>query len=44
MRWKSAWEYAYRFSLITRAIPLALVRVWDDYKARPLDQVVGQRG
>jgi len=45
MQVESAWEYAYRFFFdYPRPFPWHLVRVWDDYKARPLDQVCGPEG
>jgi capsule polysaccharide export protein KpsC/LpsZ len=42
---ESAWEYAYRFFFeYPRPFPWHLVRVWDDYKARPLASVLGPEG
>jgi hypothetical protein len=42
---ESAWEYAYRFFFeYPRPFPWHLVRVWDDYKNRPLSQVCGPEG
>lgn len=42
---ESAWEYAYRFFFeYPRPFPWHLVRVWDDYKSRPLDMVCGPDG
>ncbi len=42
---ESAWEYAYRFFFeYPRPFPWHLVRVWDDYKNRPLAQVCGPEG
>jgi hypothetical protein len=42
---ESAWEYAYRFFFeYPRPFPWHLVRVWDDYKARPLAAVLGEEG
>ena len=42
---ESAWEYAYRFFFeYPRPFPWHLVRVWEDYKARPLSQVCGPEG
>lgn len=42
---ENAWEYAYRFFFeYPRPFPWHLVRVWDDYKARPLSTVLGPEG
>lgn len=42
---ESAWEYAYRFFFdYPRPFPWHLVRVWDDYKARPLSSVLSEEG
>lgn len=42
---ESAWEYAYRFFFeYPRPFPWHLVRVWDDYKARPLQSVLSPEG
>ncbi len=42
---ESAWEYAYRFFFeYPRPFPWHLVRVWDDYKSRPLSAVCGPEG
>lgn len=42
---ESAWEYAYRFFFqYPRPFPWHLVRVWDDYKTRPLSMVCGPEG
>jgi hypothetical protein len=42
---ESAWEYAYRFFFeYPRPFPWHLVRVWDDYKARPISLVCGPEG
>lgn len=42
---ESAWEYAYRFFFeYPRPFPWHLVRVWDDVKARPLNQVCSPEG
>jgi hypothetical protein len=42
---ESAWEYAYRFFFeYARPFPWHLVRVWEDYKARPLSAVLSQEG
>jgi hypothetical protein len=42
---ESAWEYAYRFFFeYPRPFPWHLVRVWEDYKARPLQTVLGEEG
>lgn len=42
---ESAWEYAYRFFFeYPRPFPWHLVRVWDDYKNRPLPVVCGPEG
>lgn len=42
---ESAWEYAYRFFFeYPRPFPWHLVRVWDDYKNRPLSQVLSPAG
>jgi hypothetical protein len=42
---ESAWEYAYRFFFeYPRPFPWHLVRVWDDYKTRPLSSVCGPEG
>lgn len=42
---ESAWEYAYRFFFeYPRPFPWHLVRVWDDYKLRPLSMVCGPEG
>lgn len=42
---ESAWEYAYRFFFeYPRPFPWHLVRVWDDYKTRPLNAVCGPEG
>jgi hypothetical protein len=38
-----AWRYAYRFFFdFPRPFPWHLVRLWEDYKARPLDAVLGE--
>lgn len=40
-----AWRYAYRFFFeFPRPFPWHLVRLWEDYKARPLEQVLGPEG
>jgi hypothetical protein len=40
-----AWEYAYRFFFeYPHPFPWHLVRVWDDYKSRPLSMVCGPEG
>ena len=42
---ESAWEYAYRFFFeYPRPFPWHLVRLWDDYKARPLATVLSEEG
>lgn len=42
---ESAWEYAYRFFFeYPRPFPWHLVRVWEDYKARPLSAVCSPEG
>lgn len=42
---ESAWEYAYRFFFeYPHPFPWHLVRVWDDYKSRPLSLVCGPEG
>jgi len=42
---ESAWEYAYRFFFeYPRPFPWHLVRVWDDYKSRPLSAVCSPEG
>jgi len=42
---ESAWEYAYRFFFeYARPFPWHLVRVWEDYKARPLSVVLSEEG
>jgi hypothetical protein len=42
---ESAWEYAYRFFFeYPRPFPWHLVRVWEDYKARPLNAVLSEEG
>ena len=42
---ESAWEYAYRFFFeYPRPFPWHLVRLWDDYKARPLASVLSEEG
>jgi hypothetical protein len=42
---ESAWEYAYRFFFeYPRPFPWHLVRVWDDYKVRPLSAVFNEEG
>ena len=42
---ESAWEYAYRFFFeYARPFPWHLVRVWEDYKARPLSAVLSEEG
>ena len=42
---ESAWEYAYRFFFeYPRPFPWHLVRVWEDYKTRPLSTVCGPEG
>ncbi|HEX9018634.1 MAG TPA: hypothetical protein VF806_05585 [Anaerolineaceae bacterium] len=42
---ESAWEYAYRFFFeYPRPFPWHLVRVWDDYKTRPLSAVCSPEG
>lgn len=42
---EAAWEYAYRFFFqYPRPFPWHLVRVWDDYKVRPLAMVCGPDG
>jgi hypothetical protein len=41
----TAWQYAYRFFFdYARPYPWHLVRVWDDFKLRPFNQVFNQRG
>lgn len=40
-----AWRYAYRFFFeFPRPFPWHLVRVWEDYKVRPLDKVLSPEG
>ena len=40
-----AWQYAYRFFFdFPRPFPWHLVRVWEDYHARPLATVLGEEG
>lgn len=40
-----AWRYAYRFFFeYPHPFPWHLVRMWDDYKARPLQSVLSQEG
>ncbi|NMC78224.1 MAG: hypothetical protein GYA59_02580, partial [Chloroflexi bacterium] len=40
-----AWRYAYRFFFdFPRPFPWHLVRVWEDYKLRPLDKVLSPEG
>jgi len=40
-----AWQYAYRFFFdFPRPFPWHLVRMWDDYKARPLQAVLSPEG
>ncbi len=42
---ESAWEYAYRFFFeYPRPFPWHLVRVWDDYKQRPISHVCSEEG
>jgi len=42
---ESAWEYAYRFFFeYPRPFPWHLVRMWDDYKSRPLQAVLSEEG
>lgn len=42
---ESAWEYAYRFFFeYPHPFPWHLVRVWDDYKSRPLSMVCSPEG
>ncbi len=42
---ESAWEYAYHFFFnYPRPFPWHLVRVWEDYRARPLDSVLSEEG
>jgi hypothetical protein len=42
---ESAWEYAYRFFFeYPRPFPWHLVRVWEDYRARPLSTVLSAEG
>ncbi len=42
---ESAWEYAYRFFFdYPRPFPWHLVRVWEDYKTRPLTSVLSEEG
>jgi hypothetical protein len=42
---ENAWHYAYRFFFeFPRPFPWHLVRVWEDYKARPLDSVFRDGG
>ncbi len=42
---ESAWEYAYRFFFeYPRPFPWHLVRMWEDYKARPLKTVLSEEG
>ncbi len=42
---ESAWEYAYRFFFeYPRPFPWHLVRVWEDYKARPISSVCSPEG
>ena len=42
---ESAWEYAYRFFFeYPRPFPWHLVRVWEDYKLRPFQAVLGEEG
>jgi hypothetical protein len=40
-----AWRYAYRFFFeFPRPFPWHLVRMWDDYKQRPLESVINPEG
>ncbi len=40
-----AWQYAYCFFFeFPRPFPWHLVRVWEDYKTRPLSVVLGPEG
>jgi hypothetical protein len=40
-----AWQYAYRFFFeFPRPFPWHLVRLWDDYQARPLAAVLSPEG
>lgn len=42
---ESAWQYAYRFFFeYPHPFPWHLVRMWDDYKARPLQEVLSPEG
>ncbi|HEY9075509.1 MAG TPA: hypothetical protein VIO61_03125 [Anaerolineaceae bacterium] len=42
---ESAWEYAYRFFFeYPLSFPWHLVRVWEDYRARPLESVFSPQG
>lgn len=42
---ESAWEYAYRFFFeYPRPFPWHLVRLWEDYRARPLKAVLSEEG
>jgi hypothetical protein len=42
---ESAWEYAYHFFFnYPRPFPWHLVRVWEDYKSRPLGAVLSEEG
>jgi len=42
---ESAWQYAYSFFFeYPRPFPWHLVRMWDDYKARPLTEVLSEEG
>jgi hypothetical protein len=40
-----AWQYAYRFFFeFPRPFPWHLVKVWEDYKTRPMQHVLGEEG
>ncbi|NTV37078.1 MAG: hypothetical protein HGA53_09000 [Anaerolineaceae bacterium] len=42
---EQAWSYAYRFFFeYPRPFPWHLVRLWDDYKARPLEYTFSEEG
>ncbi len=42
---ESAWEYAYHFFFnYPRPFPWHLVRVWEDYRSRPLETVLSEDG
>ncbi len=42
---ETAWQYAYHFFFdFARPFPWHLVRMWDDYNTRPLENVLGPEG